>query len=141
MSRISYLVIRSWHAKNGANIRSLRLPDLWVSDVRQPKAVEIELTLKEYSRYRRLWTAYRSGLPREAVLLYITAWPHGPKAILSRARDMLMDFVYVCDLAEFEESAGTCAFVGYRGGEIRLAPQLVQPGVASERDRASGTRC
>lgn len=99
------------------------LPDLWVSDPGQPKAIEVERTLKSMARYRKLWTFYRNNLPGSAVVLYITAFANGPRLLLARARKLMADFVYVCALEDFQASFGRCAFVGYRGAEIRLAPR------------------
>ena len=117
--------VRSRYAKGGARLNGMLLPDLWISDDAQPKAVEVERTMKDFERYRRLWTDYRTGLPRNAVVLYITAWPNGQEAILSRARELLMDFIYVCSIEDFQKSMGTCPFVGYLGGEIRLEKQPI----------------
>ncbi|MDE2141185.1 MAG: hypothetical protein KGJ84_02070 [Elusimicrobia bacterium] len=103
------------------------LPDLWVSDPGQPKAIEVERTLKSMARYRKLWTFYRDNLPGSAVVLYITAFANGPRLLLSRARRLMADFVYVCALEDFQSSLGRCAFVGYRGAEIRLRPRLDHP--------------
>jgi hypothetical protein len=118
---------RSRYAKGGAQLKGMILPDLWISDAAQPKAVEVERTMKDSERYRRLWTDYRSSLPPEVVVLYITAWPNGAEIILSRARELLMDFIYVCSIEDFKKSLGTCPFVGYRGGEIRLEKRIDHP--------------
>jgi len=133
--------VRTRHAKGGARLSGMLLPDLWISDSRQPKAVEVERTLKDFGRYRRLWSDYRAGLPREAVVLYITAWPNGDEAILSRARKLLMDFIYVCSISDFQKSLGTCPFVGYRGGQIRLEKRPGHPhGPHYQRDSMASQR-
>ena len=96
------------------------LPDLWITDAEQPKAVEVERSLKSAARYRKLWEFYRANLPGPAVVLYIAAFPNGTKLLLSRARKFMADFIYVCDLMEFKSSLGRGPFVGYRGDEIYL---------------------
>jgi hypothetical protein len=103
------------------------LPDLWVTDRDQPKAIEMERTQKSAERYQKLWTFYRNNLPSSAVVLYITAFPNGPRILLARARKLLADFIYVCGLDEFLASLGRCPFVGYRDGEIRLEPRADHP--------------
>lgn len=99
---------------------SFPLPDLWITDHEQPKAIEVERTQKSAARYRKLWEFYRNNLPRTAVVLYISSFPNGPRLLLSRARKLMADFIYVSSIEDFQKSMGTCPFVGYLGGEIRL---------------------
>lgn len=106
---------------------SFPLPDLWISDAGQPKAIEVERTQKSAERYRKLWAFYRNNLPGSAVVLYITAFPNGPRLLLSRARKLLADFIYVCAIEDFQAGLGRCAFLGYRGGEIRLGTAPSHP--------------
>ena len=103
------------------------LPDLWVADAGQPKAIEVERTQKSAERYRKLWSFYRDNLPGSAVVLYITEFPNGPRLLLSRARKLLADFIYACGLEEFRASLGRCAFVGYRGAEVHLEKRPDHP--------------
>ena len=71
---------------------SFPLPDLWITDHEQPKAIEVERTQKSAARYRKLWEFYRNNLPRTAVVLYISSFPNGPRLLLSRARKLMADF-------------------------------------------------
>ncbi|MDD5630265.1 MAG: PadR family transcriptional regulator [Elusimicrobia bacterium] len=119
--------VRSRNAKDGAPLRGFRLPDLWISDGGFPKAVEVERTLKDFERYEDLWSTYRSGMPRQTVVLYIAAWPNGANDLLAKARKLLMDFIYVCHIDDFMKSLGTCPFVDYRGGTFRLEPRDGRP--------------
>jgi hypothetical protein len=112
--------VMSRGAKQKYERGSFPLPDLWVNDSDQPKAIEIERTQKSAIRYRNLWNFYRGGIPRGAVVLYVTAFPNGPKLLLFQARKLLADFIYFCSLEDFQASLGRCPFIGYRGGEIYL---------------------
>lgn len=127
------------------------LPDLWVSDRGQPKAIEVERTQKSAKRYKKLWATYRDDFPPNTVVLYVAAFPNGAKLLLARARKLLADFIYVCSLEEFKASLGRCPFIGYRGGQITLGqggdrpqgshPQRVPPASLSARqDVSAGER-
>lgn len=111
------------HTTSAANV-----PDLWISDERQPKAVEIDLTKKATNRYPAIWEVYRvrrraSG----ALVLYLTAWPSGPEFVRRQAGKLALDFIYVCSLADFRASAGRCAFTNCEGRTLTLAPHLSAP--------------
>lgn len=114
-------------SERAASSEEFPLPDLWVTDHAQPKAIEVERTQKSAERYRKLWAFYRNNLPSSAVVLYITAFPNGPRLLLSRARKLLADFIYVCSIEDFQAGLGRSAFLGYRGGEIRLGTPLSHP--------------
>ena len=119
--------VRSRGATLDQGRESFPLPDLWVADAGQPKAIEVERTQKSAARYRKLWTFYRDNLPGSSVVLYITAFSNGPRLLLSRARKLMADFIYFCGLEEFQAGLGGCAFVGYRGAEIRLEKRAGHP--------------
>ena|GEM_PF-2165734 len=119
--------------------------DLWIEDEEQPKAVEIERTQKSADRYAKTWSAYRREFPRNSVVLYITCFPGGAGRLLRRARKLMADHIYVCDLEDFKSSLGRGPFVGYRGGEVELvpangaAPTVHQHAAAAKHDVAFDT--
>lgn len=103
------------------------LPDLWVTDRTQPKAVEVERTQKSARRYEKLWDFYRNSLPGNTVVLYVAAFPNGQRLLLSRARKLMADFIYVCGIDDFRASLGSCPFIGYRGGQVLLSGRPARP--------------
>lgn len=113
------------------------LPDLWVSHPDGPKAVEIERTQKSAKRYEKIWDCYRRDLPPRAVVLYVAAFPNGARLLLSRARNLLADFVYVCNLEDFASSSGRCDFIGYRGSRVALGAGECHPQDLIERGQAA----
>jgi hypothetical protein len=133
LSRLHGLTVRTirertdWNSRGGwshTTSRS-RIPDLWISDPSVPKAVEVELNKKATQLYPDIWASYRSALPRNAVVLYLTNWPSGPDFVRRQAERLGMPFIYVCDLAEFKAGAGRSAFVNCEGRRLTLAPPRV----------------
>lgn len=129
MARLHGLTVRTirerteWNRRGGWGHTASRskVPDLWISDARQPKAIEVELNKKSSQLYPDIWTTYRQSLPRNAVVLYLTNWPSGPDFVRRQAARLGMDFVYVCGLDEFRRSAGRSAFTNCDGRVLMLA--------------------
>ncbi|MBI5629906.1 MAG: hypothetical protein HY921_03360 [Elusimicrobia bacterium] len=130
LSRLHGLTVRTirertdWNSRGGwshTTSRS-RIPDLWISDPAEPKAVEVELNKKATQLYPDIWGSYRASLPGRAVVLYLTNWPSGPDFVRRQAARLSMPFIYVCDLAEFRASAGRCTFANCEGRSLRLVP-------------------
>lgn len=118
--------------------RKYQLPDLWISDPKTPKALEIERTQKSEERYKQLWGDYGGGLPVEAVVLYLTDWPNGSRILLKLARKFLLNYIFFAELDDFKASLGRCPFVNYRGDELWLSENpsvLAAPPKASLDDR------
>lgn len=133
LSRLHGLTVRTirertdWNSRGGwshTTSRS-RIPDLWISDPSEPKVVEVELNKKATQLYPDIWASYRSALPRNALVLYLTNWPSGPDFVRRQAERLGMPFIYVCDLAEFKASAGRSAFANCEGRSLTLAPTRV----------------
>lgn len=130
LSRLHGLTVRSirerteWNRRGGWSHTTSRskVPDLWISDPNEPKAVEVELNKKATQLYPEIWETYRQALPSRAVVLYLTNWPSGPDFVRRQAARLGMDFIYVCDLAEFRRTAGRCAFTNREGRSLLLAP-------------------
>lgn len=132
-----------WNSRGGWSHNASRstVPDLWISDPRQPKAVEIELNKKSAQWYPGLWENYRAALRDcRGVVLYLTKWPSGPDFVKRQAGRLGMSFIYVCGLAEFRASAGRCVFTNCEGRTLTLAPDLpfvAAPGLAPARASTS----
>jgi len=129
LSRLHGLTVRTirertdWNSRGGWSHTTsrCRIPDLWISDPSEPKAVEVELNKKATQLYPDIWASYRSSMPGRAVVLYLTNWPSGPDFVRRQAARLGMSFIYVCALAEFGASAGCCAFFNCEGRSLRLA--------------------
>lgn len=113
-----------WNSRGGWSHTASRsrIPDLWVSDPSQPKAVEVEMNKKAAHLYPGIWASYQTALPGRAVVLYLTNWPSGPDFVRRQAGRLRMPFIYACALSEFRASAGRCAFFNCEGRSLRLAP-------------------
>jgi len=113
----------AWSPRGGWSHTASRskIPDLWIADERQPKALEIELNQKSTLLYPEIWEAYRERLPREATVLYLTNWPSGVGFIRRQAQKRGMDFIYACDLDEFFADCGRASFFNCDGRALRLA--------------------
>ena len=129
LSRLHGLTVRTirertdWNSRGGwshTTSRS-RIPDLWISDPAEPKAVEVEMHKKATHLYPDIWASYRASLPGRAVVLYLTNWPSGPDFVRRQADRLGTPFIYVCALAEFRASAGRCTFTNCEGRSLRLA--------------------
>lgn len=135
LSRLHGLTVRTirertdWNSRGGWSHTTsrCRIPDLWISDQVEPKAVEVELNKKATQLYPDIWASYRASLPGRAVVLYLTNWPSGPDFVRRQAARLGMEFVFVCDLAEFRASAGRCPFTNHEGRSLRLAPASAAP--------------
>ena len=135
LSKLHGLTVRTirertdWNSRGGWSHTAsrYRIPDLWISDPTEPKAVEIELNKKATQLYPDIWASYRTSLPGRAVVLYLTNWPSGPDFVRRQAARLSMRFIYVCDLAEFRARAGRCAFFNCEGRSLRLVPAAVAP--------------
>lgn len=130
LSKLHGLTVRTirerteWNSRGGWSHTASRsrIPDLWISDPNEPKAVEVELNKKATQLYPDIWASYRSALPGNAVVLYLTHWPSGPDFVRGQAGRLGMPFIFVCDLAEFKASAGRSAFFNCEGRGLTLAP-------------------
>jgi hypothetical protein len=130
LSRLHGLTVRTirerteWNSRGGWSHTASRskVPDLWISDPSEPKAVEIELNKKAAQLYPEIWDTYKRALPSRAVVLYLTNWPSGPDFVHRQTARLGMEFIYVCDLAEFRRTAGRCAFTNCDGRSLILAP-------------------
>lgn len=144
LSKLRGLTVRTirerteWNRRGGwgHTTSAVNIPDLWISDDRQPKAVEIELTQKAAGRYPPIWEVYRVRLRESrALVLYLTGWPGGPELMKRQAIKLGLDFIYACTLADFRASAGRSAFTNCEGRTLSLgmapaAPLIGSPGLA-----------
>jgi len=129
LSRLHGLTVRTvrermdWNSRGGWSHTTsrARIPDLWVSDPEEPKAIEVELNRKASQLYPGIWVSYQTALPRNGAVLYLTSWPSGPESVLRQAGRLGMQFVYVSDLEGFKASAGRCVFHNCEGRSLRLA--------------------
>ncbi|MDE2140824.1 MAG: hypothetical protein KGL74_10735 [Elusimicrobia bacterium] len=113
----------AWSPRGGwsHNASRSKVPDLWIADERQPKAVEVELNQKSTLLYPEIWEAYRERLPREGAVLYLAGWPRGVAFIQRRAARLGMEFIYACGLEDFAASCGRAPFLNCEGRTLRLA--------------------
>ncbi|MEK6654954.1 MAG: hypothetical protein AABY92_07395 [Thermodesulfobacteriota bacterium] len=144
LSRLYGLTVRTirertdWNSRGGwshTTSRS-RIPDLWISDPSEPKAVEVELNKKATQLYPDIWASYRASLPGRAVVLYLTNWPSGPDFVRRQAARLGMPFIYVCALAEFRANAGHCVFTNCEGQTLMLTPASAAPVLSSSMPHA-----
>ena len=91
----------------------LIMSDLWIPDEAQPKVIEVELGQKSERRYEEIWAAYRRGLPKGSVLLYLVGWPRGVECLLKHARRYGHPYIHVAHLRDFRRYLGRCAFTGW----------------------------
>ena len=145
LSKLHGLTVRTirerapWNSRGGWShtTSAANIPDLWISDDQEPKALEVELTKKAENRYPDIWETYRvRRRDSRALVLYLTNWPSGPAFIRRQAARLGMPFIHVCDLAEFRASAGRCAFTNHEGRSLRLAPALTAPVLSASMPRA-----
>jgi hypothetical protein len=118
----------AWSPRGGWSHTAARskVPDLWIADEREPKAVEVELNQKSTLLYPDIWEAYRERLPRGGAVLYLTDWPSGATFIPRQAGRRGLGFVYACDLHEFGSSLGLAPFINCDGESLRLASAAVR---------------
>lgn len=90
------------------------LPDLWIIDKENPKAIEVELTQKSELRYKEIFYRY-SGMVgfKGGAVLYLTGWPKGPETLWRIIKKHGRIQVYVASLQEFRDRQGRCEFLGY----------------------------
>ncbi|MDE2292851.1 MAG: hypothetical protein KGL53_12280 [Elusimicrobia bacterium] len=142
LSRLRGLEVRTirerteWNRRGGWSHTTSRakVPDLWVSDPEEPKAIEVELNKKSAGLYPGIWEMYRGALPRGGVVLYLTAWPSGPDFVRRQAGRLGLDFVFVCGLGDFRKSAGRHPFTNAWGrtlvlGSEQAGAEVVRPTV------------
>lgn len=136
LSKLRGLAVRTirerteWNRRGGwgHTTSAVNIPDLWISDDRQPKAVEIELTQKAAGRYPPIWEVYRLRLREtRALVLYLTGWPGGPEFLRRQAGGRGLDFIYACALADFRSSAGRSAFTNSEGRTLSLGMPSASP--------------
>jgi hypothetical protein len=104
------------------------VPDLWIADDHEPRALEIERGQKAKEEYREKWSDMRLMLPENGLLLYLTTWPGGKRFILELAQVFRKEFVLVAGIEEFIQAQGRCRFVGYLPGKsVFLRPRFAAP--------------
>ena len=112
------------------------MSDLWIPDAAQPKVIEVELGQKSEKRYEQIWAAYRRGLPKGSVLLYLVGWPRGVECLLKHARRDGHWYIYVAHLRDFRRYLGRCPFTGSspEGGHAQffLKTLAQEPAVPAE---------
>ncbi|MBI4062972.1 MAG: hypothetical protein HY401_01575 [Elusimicrobia bacterium] len=137
-------IIRDYwkRSRKSGRYGQMRLADMVIKPIDDSGAsikVELELTLKNNSRYFDYWDYLGSDLRGvKAHILYIAGSPAIKDHILWLAKKKEARGLYACDLQAFKESLGNCHFVNMNGGVSLVSRFDPRAGKEKEVARATG---
>lgn len=104
-----------------------QLPDLWIVDGKQSKAVEVELVQKSEHRYKEIFYRYSNMIEYGGAVLYLSGIPRGTEMLWKLAKKWDKPYIYVASLQRFRETGGHCEFVAIRNALTLERPASAPP--------------